>query len=385
MRLAIYSHKRCWSSAASRTGYATDGGFPFQMGALSQLFDRTVVVVPCARGGSSRGETPLEGEQLRVAPLAEPAGSGFLRKALFPFWVLRNSAVLVREARACDVIHSIVPGDVGTVGMFLALLARKKLLVRHCGNWFVQQTIAEHFWKWFMERLRGRSSVMLATGGGASRPSERNPGIRWIFSTSLWERELETCGVDRDGEVRASLIIACRQDAEKGTGVVIESLPLLLGRFPEATLDVVGDGAALEEFRRAAATLGLKDRVTFHGKVDRDGVIRLLRRATLFCYPTRASEGFPKVVLEALACGLPVVTTRVSVLPELIAQGCGVLAEPTPAAVAEAVARCLSDPHRYREMSRCAMTVARRFSLERWRDTIGGLLRTHWGELRAHA
>ena len=125
--------------------------------------------------------------------------------------------------------------------------------------------------------------------------------------------------------------------------------------------------------------------VRFHGKVNHDGVLRLLREADAFCYPTRASEGFPKVVLEAQACGLPVITTRVSVLPELIGRGGGILLdEATPETVALAVCDLLSNQVRYREMSACALTTARQFSLEHWRELIGGWLRLSWGPLRSN-
>jgi glycosyltransferase involved in cell wall biosynthesis len=89
-------------------------------------------------------------------------------------------------------------------------------------------------------------------------------------------------------------------------------------------------------------------------------------------------------VLEALACGLPVVTTRVSVLPLLIGQGCGVLLnEATPGATAAAIRTCLSDPLRYEAMSQQAVKTAQSYSLESWRDTIGDLLQAEWGALRS--
>jgi glycosyltransferase involved in cell wall biosynthesis len=113
-------------------------------------------------------------------------------------------------------------------------------------------------------------------------------------------------------------------------------------------------------------------------------VLQLLQQADVFCYPTAASEGFPKVVLEALACGLPVVTTRVLVLPELLASGCGLLIdEPTPRALADAVAGVAADGDRYRAMSARAVETARRYSLENWRGEIGERLQRAWGPLRA--
>jgi glycosyltransferase involved in cell wall biosynthesis len=260
---------------------------------------------------------------------------------------------------------------------------RKPLFVRHCGNWFKPVTAAEHFWKWFMETFAGGRNVMLATGGAANSPSRSNRNVRWIFSTSLSQRELETCGVHRTAPSggRVRLVIACRQDREKGTGIVIESLPLILKEFPLATLDVLGDGAALSEFKKLAADLHVSDRVEFHGKVNHARLLELLGQADLFCYPTKASEGFPKVVLEALACGLPVITTRVSVLPELIKVGGGALLdEATPESLADAIKYVLEDPETYRHMSARAVETAGQYSLERWRDVIGELLTPGWGK-----
>ncbi len=148
---------------------------------------------------------------------------------------------------------------------------------------------------------------------------------------------------------------------------------------------MVGDGSALPELKKLAVAAGVAERVTFHGAVTHQQVLDQLQRASLFCYPTD-SEGFPKAVLEALACGLPVVTTRVPVLVHLISRGCGrLLEEKTPAAVAEAVHQCLSDHAQYLQMSRTARDVASCHSLERWRDTIGAHLQSQWGPLRAQS
>jgi glycosyltransferase involved in cell wall biosynthesis len=221
---------------------------------------------------------------------------------------------------------------------------------------------------------------MLATGGADTPPSKRNSHLKWIFSTSLTAEELRECANRPPVDVtRPRLAIACRQVAPKGTGRVLEALRLLQTTHPGIAFDVLGDGPDLPAFRDQAARLGIENRVVFHGKVDHDGVIECLRRASLFCFPTTSSEGFPKAVLEGLACGLPVVTTRVSVLPALLRDGAGILLDDvTPEAIAAAVRMCL-DPGRYELLSRQAIETAQAFSLESWRDTIGAQLREAWG------
>lgn len=383
MRLVVFSHKPCWTSADSPSGYATDGGFPFQMRALSELFDSTTLVLPCGEPVTRAGEIALDGRNLSVAALTSVWGAGLTRKLVFGLWLLRNTPVLIREIVRADAVHAPIPGDVGTIGMVLALLLRKPLFVRHCGNWLKPATRAEHFWKWFMERFAGGRNVMLATGGAAEPPSAKSSEIKWIFSTSLSESELEPAQPRAlSNASRAKLIIVCRQDRQKGTATVIQSLPLILQTFPEVTLDIVGDGPALPSFQQLTKALNVGDRITFHGKVNHEGVLALLKQADLFCYPTQASEGFPKVVLEALASGLPVITTRVSVLPELIGAGGGVLLDDaTPETLAEVTVNALSDSKSYKRMSERAIETARRFSLERWRDDVGAHLLSAWGSL----
>lgn len=380
MKLAVVSHKICWASEDSPSGYATDGGFPLQMKAISELFSETTLVVPCQNTEAESGTIAIEGKNIKVCPLPIPTGKGMRRKISMLGWFAKNGRVIFREIKKADAVHAPIPGDVGTIGMAFALLLKKPLFVRHCGNWFVQRTAAERAWRWSMERFAGGRNVMLATGGAADAPSVKNPNVKWIFSTSLNEEQLANSAprsLMNDGSLK--LITASRQEARKGTDVTIESLPAILEKFPRATLDVVGGGSLLPQLKNRVAALGLGEHVTFHGKVEHGKVLELLHGADLFCYPTSASEGFPKVVLEALAGGLPVITTNVSVLPQLISSGCGLLLnEPTAANVAEAVIKIGSDNQIYHEMSARAVQTARQFSLEGWRDYIKDTLCLAW-------
>ena len=380
MRLAVVSHKVCWRSDISPTGYATDGGFPIQIGAISELFDETEIVVPVSPEKRRDGILPLDGHNTSVRELSVPAGEDLTRKISFPFWLLTNCRSIWRSVKDADAVHTPIPGDVGTIGLLFALMQRKPLFVRHCGNWMVQRTAAEKFWRWMMEAFAGGRNVMFATGGSDSPPSRKNPNVRWVFSTSLRRDELKRTQpreLPIDGQIR--LIIACRQESRKGTDVVIRSMPAIAEKFPNVVLDVVGGGSMLAEFKSLSASLAIDEKVIFHGHVAQKKVIDLLRNAHLFCFPTTASEGFPKAVLEALACGLPVVTTKVSVLPVLIGSGCGVLLDDaTPECLADAVVKICSERELYNEMSLRALETARGYSLEQWRDLIGNTLRVAW-------
>jgi glycosyltransferase involved in cell wall biosynthesis len=174
-----------------------------------------------------------------------------------------------------------------------------------------------------------------------------------------------------------------RQDSAKGAGVVIQALPALLPQYPELRFSIVGEGAGISEFRHSAKELGVARNVVFCGKLAHREVMRVLAESDIFCFPTGASDGFPKAVLEGLASGLPLVATDVSVLPQLLQHGCGALMkERSPEAFVAAVRQVLSTPDNYETMSRQAIQTAKAYSLEAWRDTIREHLESAWGPLR---
>lgn len=379
MRLLIISHKVCWTNG---TTVLTDGGFPRQVAALASLFDSTELCVPVAAGGPPATASPIEGID-RLTALTEPPGSGLIRKVRFVPWLATRSSQIRQAARRADAIHAPIPGDVGTVGIVTALLRRQPLYVRHCGNWDRRRTMAERLWRIGMERLAGGRNVMLATGGGSDLPSPAFPEVGWIFSSSLTDAEISALGSPRPAPFGQpfKLVVVGRLEPGKGQDLALRTVAELVQRGTDVSLDIIGGGSLTREYLELVSSLGLVGRVRFHGAVPHHDVCQLLQQQDLFLLPSK-SEGFPKAVLEALACGLPVVTSEVSVLPSLVA-GCGAVVPLDTTTLADAVEALLKDPARYERCSRRAVSRAQSFSLERWAAEIGEHLVRAWGPLRA--
>jgi len=352
------------------------------MRTVSELFDATTIAVPVSEHGQPEGEMPLNGPNISVVPLTVPAGRpGWRRKALFPFWIVKNAPAMIRACRQADAVHAPVPGDIGTIGILLALCLSRPLFVRYCGNWRVPSNGVQKLFQRLLEGLAGGNRLVLATGGGADIPSERNPRIKWIFASSLTDAEIAAIGRPRTvpcGEGEFRLIIVGRQEKRKGTDRLIQALRLLSGTGRTVSLDVVGAGSELASLEELSRRLGIDDRVRFHGNLSHERVVGLLQEAHLFCFPTE-SEGFPKAVLEAMATGLPIVTTGVSVLPFLV-KDCGlVLDEVTPETLRDAVLKMMGEEAVYESMSRAALRAARDYSLEKWQQLIRDEVEESWG------
>lgn len=382
MRLAVVWHKLLWPSADSPTGFATHGGLVRQIGALSEVFDATRVIAPCSGSGNRQGERAVAGRNVSVASLTSLPRSSWLTWLILPLWLVRNGFRLTQEISRADAVFPLLPSPVGTLAMLLALALRKPLLTRPLNTWSERRFL---WWleRALLERIAGGRNVVFATGNSDEPPSRRNPAIRWIFSTTMSQAELTAPTIPRclkPGHAR--LIIVGRQLEMEGTRIVLRALPGLAREFPQVTLDVVGNGAAFSKLERLVKDLHLLGRVTFHGAMTHERVLELLRQADLFCLPTVETESLRQAVHEALACGLPVVTTPTS--STWMAEGCGVLLQSrTPEALADGIRACLCDPARYRRMSIEALRMAERYSLERWRDTVRAALEEAWGPLQA--
>jgi glycosyltransferase involved in cell wall biosynthesis len=147
-------------------------------------------------------------------------------------------------------------------------------------------------------------------------------------------------------------------------------------------LDIVGDGDKLNSLLDVTKSLGLENNVTFHGNCRHDEVLKLLSNNHIFVFPTNTKEGFPKALLEAMACGLPSIATRVSVIPFLIENKCGIVIDHTnPNAIADAVLVMTSIKDEMREMGQRARKISKEYTLENWRDIIGARLEQIWGPL----
>jgi glycosyltransferase involved in cell wall biosynthesis len=107
---------------------------------------------------------------------------------------------------------------------------------------------------------------------------------------------------------------------------------------------LVGAGPLEEQLRTAARASGLGERVSFHGAIAHADLPDWFRAADLFVLASR-SEGVPNVLLEAAACGLPFVASRVGGIPEIASLGASRLVPPEqPGALAMAITDMLADP-----------------------------------------
>jgi len=169
------------------------------------------------------------------------------------------------------------------------------------------------------------------------------------------------------------LLAVARAMPKKGLDILLEALARLPAELAWR-LDHVGSGPLLEELRARALRLGIAEKITWHGGQPQPRVIALMQAADLFTLPARIAadgdrDGLPNVLLEAMATGLPVVSTPVSAIPEAVEDGrSGLLVPPDdPPALTAAIERLARDPRLRQQLG----TAGREAVLARFTDEAG--------------
>jgi glycosyltransferase involved in cell wall biosynthesis len=161
---------------------------------------------------------------------------------------------------------------------------------------------------------------------------------------------------------RSGILFVGRIAAEKGVAPLIEGMAAVARQSPETVLSIVGPdqdgterGSYLRECKALAARLGLSRNVRFAGAVPNRDLPALLRRSRVLAVPSVWGEPLGVVVLEGLACGIPVVATRVGGIPELIHEGrTGLLVPPADSgALGRALLAALHDDALQEHASTC--------------------------------
>jgi len=153
----------------------------------------------------------------------------------------------------------------------------------------------------------------------------------------------------------------------KGLDIMIRAAATVCREFPRAVFLIIGDNHEsphFKELKHLVASLGLEENVRFVGPSEE--IFSLLQMSDVFCLPSR-SEGFSNALVEAMACGLPSVATRVGGNAEALEEGrSGFLVDSEDsAAMADRLLTLLRQPERAREMGRAArQAVEEKFTHE---------------------
>jgi glycosyltransferase involved in cell wall biosynthesis len=377
VKLGIVYHMPFWRAADGRLR-EIEGSFARYVDSLAAYFDEIVLCVPVLTAPRGEG-TPIRSPNVRLAPL--PFFDGPVQ--FYPRLPLMLPA-LFSFVRDIDLLHCRVPTPAAIFAFAFARLLRRPAFVLIVGDLrallptMPYRGIKKAIWRAYtafeernVQHMASRS-LAFANGGALTAKHTRpeHPVVQ-TQTTTIAAGEIatrqDTCTAER-----VRLLTVSRIDPRKGLRVLPDVVRRLVAKGIDASLDLIGPvvGAPGEDERRAiesaAESLNVRDRIALHGAVPLDRLMAIYGEHDVFVLPTLPGEGVPRVLLEAMASGLPVVTTRVAGIPSLVTDGGnGLLVDVAEAApVADAIARLVADAPLRRRLIVSGYETARTFTLE---------------------
>lgn len=236
--------------------------------------------------------------------------------------------------------------------MALGKLTRTPVVVKVHGsdvNVFTQHWAHRVQIRWALNQARAVISVSQALAARMRDIGVRNEKVTVLYNgvdpqrfhpLDIAQARAEH-GVDSDEEM---ILFIGNILVTKGCGELMEAFTALAQRRPRATLVYIGDGPLRKPLQAMARERGLAERVRFPGRVAHAKLNGWFSAASVFCLPSYA-EGVPNVVLEAMACGTPVVATDVGGIGEILPEFAGTLIPSKDAKALEfALEKALSVP-----------------------------------------
>ncbi len=359
---------------ANRAGMHRDSPLLAVVGAPSSPTGAMRMEMPSVASGNGRSPRVCV-----VGPLPPPEG-GVANQT-------RQLAEMLRgEGLAVELVRTNIPYSPAWIAKtrgaraVARLASYSKALWSAFGRCDVVHLMAESGWPWhlsavpalWMAWLRGRPVVVNYRGGEAERflaGSSRlvrmslsrasivavpSRFLRRIFANHGVPAEVVPNIVDLKlfapralpGPLAAAPHIVVTRNLEwiYDNNTAIRALALVRREFPACRMSIAGTGPEHDALRKAAIECGVDDAVTFVGRVSREAIASLYQSADVALNPSRV-DNMPNSILEALASGVPVVSTHVGGVPYMVDHGRTALLVPPqePEAMADGIVRLLRD------------------------------------------
>ena len=292
-------------------------------------------------------------------------------------------AALMRESRA-DLVHThLWTADV-LGGLAARLAGIRRIVSSVAGAYFlpigvsgVRRARRILFSRVFRTIYRGCDRVIapsryvaedLLTRPGIRVPRERVRVIENGVDVDDVDRVAHFAGhglSERWGSGTPRIAVVSNFFPIKGHRFLVCAIPAVLRVYPDARFVLAGEGDSRTDVAALADSLGVRGRVTFTGEISDS--LELMRASDLVVLPS-LSEGLPITLVEAMALGRPVVTTRVGGIPEVVEDGVTARVVPPrdPEALAGAILELLADKNLAAGLGAEARVIARdRFSADR--------------------
>lgn len=266
-----------------------------------------------------------------------------LKALLYQLFYFSEAVILARHLNKNNIqhIHNHFGDSSCTVAMLAGLLADIPYS-------FTMHGPTEFFEidKWFLDEKVARAKFVACISHFCRSQ------VMSVSDPKHWPKiYIVHCGVNPKNYSKLSqnsgkeLLFIGRLTAVKGVPILIEAFTRVLDEHPNANLTLIGDGPERPSIEALISKRTLHKNISLTGYLNQKEVAQKLSQSNILVLPSFA-EGVPVVLMEAMACGLPVITTRIAGIPELVEDGkSGILLPPGDTdSLTKQIIKLLKDP-----------------------------------------
>jgi glycosyltransferase involved in cell wall biosynthesis len=354
------------------------GPYAREIDIWADLFPQVSIAAPCRAERPPGDCLPFTRSNIEVVAQKETGGdslSAKLKQILALPWLVWG---LSRAMRGVEAVHVRCPANLGLLGLLLAPLFSRNLVAKYAGQWngYPGEPRTSR-WQRRLLRSRWWRGPVTVYGRWPNEPAHVVP----FFTSILTDEQLLRA---RDAAARKTfsesprVLYVGRLYEGKNVEVLLAALGQLKTEGLSLRCELVGEGPLREALEAQVESLGLGDAVQFTGGVDFERVLASYEESDVLVLASD-NEGWPKALAEAMAFGLVCVGSDRGLMPQMLAEGRGIVVAPGDAtALASALRRVSGSPEACREMSARAATWAQSYSLEGLREALRELFKTHW-------
>ncbi len=377
-RLLIISHTPHYRRGGAIVGW---GPTVRELDYLAELFGEVVHLAPLYDGPAPDSALAYKADTIRLHGVRPTGGQGIAAKlgilTAYPAYAYAIRA----EMAASDYLHVRCPANISLLALYLLGSESRPPYrwVKYAGNWQPEGGEPRTYgWqrRWLHEN-RPRA-VVTVNGRWPHQPAH----VHSFYNPSLTEGERaegRSAAAAKQLTWPLELLFVGALNDGKGVGRVLEVALALQQRGLPCRLRLLGDGPDRPRYEAWVAEHGLND-VTFYGWVPREDVAAHYAAAHFILLPSQ-TEGWPKVLSEAMAYGAVPVAAAVSSIPQILADtGAGVAVAPHDiVGQVAAIEQMTGDPGRWEAASRAGVAAARLFTYRHYQEAVAGLFEQSWG------
>lgn len=272
-----------------------------------------------------------------------------------------------------DHIHLRCPGNMGLLGSIAQIFFPKKIkTVKYAGNWdpdSIQPTTYVWQKKILSNTFLSKNIKVLVYGDWPNQSSN----IVSFFTATYMESEKENIN-EKDITKTIKLLFVGALSVGKQPIIAVETLKALIDDNIDARLDILGEGQEREKLENYIKKYKLNDYIKLHGNQNSDYVKNMYKESHFLILMSK-SEGWPKVVAEAMFWGSVPISSRVSCVEYMVCYGKrGKVVTERSKEVAEEIKKIIFN-NEFTNLSSNAQQWSREYTLEKMENSIKGLLR----------